>query len=193
MFPDWSSNVYHNTLLFALNDNGPNWPNPPWSTLLFRKLIENTEFKNQFINRFCYYYNTRFDPSYVQNHISEIIENIAPEMYNHINRWGGYMGTWNQNINFIQDFGNSRADVVRSHVRGYFGLNQLSNLNLSTVPPEAGSISVSGINISDNGWSGEYFNDIPIDISVSPNPGYIFSNWAADANGTESKYIYHDE
>ncbi|MDP7036896.1 MAG: CotH kinase family protein, partial [Candidatus Marinimicrobia bacterium] len=60
LFSSWAANVYHNTLLFALDDNGPGWPNPPWSTLLFRSLIENEEFQNKFINHFCYYLSTRF-------------------------------------------------------------------------------------------------------------------------------------
>ena len=50
--PYWNiSNFYENTLSFALNPDGPGWPNPPWSTLLFRKLITNISFRNQFINR----------------------------------------------------------------------------------------------------------------------------------------------
>jgi len=181
LFSDWASNVYHNTLLFALDDNGPGWPNPPWSTLLFRSLMENVEFQNKFINHFCYYLSTRFEPGYVENHISDIVDNIALEMPNHISRWGGNMGTWNQSINFVQDFGALRADIVFNHVGNYFGLNESSNLNLSVVSSDAGSISVSGMSIPENTWYGEYFNDIPIEISAISNPGYIFSHWAGSS------------
>ncbi len=177
----WAANVYHNTLLFALDANGPDWPNPPWSTLLFRSLMENEEFQNKFINHFCYYLSTRFEPSYVENHISDIVDNISPEMPNHISRWGGNIGTWNQNINFVQDFGELRADIVFNHVGNYFGLNESSNLILSVAPPDAGSISVSGLGIPENTWSGEYFNDIPIEISAISSPGYIFSHWAGSS------------
>mgnify|MGYP003327916371 FL=1 len=52
------------------------------------------------------------------------------------------MSTWNQNINFVQDFGALRADIVLDHVGSYFGLNESSNLNLTVVPPGAGAISV---------------------------------------------------
>ena len=41
----YGSGPSHNTLTFALETNGPDWPNPPWSTLLFRKLITNEEFQ----------------------------------------------------------------------------------------------------------------------------------------------------
>jgi len=174
----WATNVYHNTLLFALDANGPNWPNPPWSTFLFRSLMENEEFQIKFINHFCYYLSTRFEPSYVVNHISDIVDNIAPEMPNHVIRWGGNIGQWNQNIINVQEFGALRADIVFDHVGNYFGLNESSNLNISAVPPGAGAVSVSGLITPDNSWSGEYFNDIPIEISAISNPGYIFSHWA---------------
>ena len=50
-FGIWDPNAYtFNTLGFALESNGPDWPNPPWSTFLFRKLMENDQFKFSFIN-----------------------------------------------------------------------------------------------------------------------------------------------
>jgi len=42
-----------NTLAQATATNGPDWPNPSWSTLMLRKLLENSEFKNEFIQRFA--------------------------------------------------------------------------------------------------------------------------------------------
>ena len=178
LFDWWASNVYHNTLLFALDDNGPDWPNPPWSTLLFRSLMENDEFQNKFINHFCYYLSTRFEPSYVENHISDIVDNIAPEMPNHISRWGGNMGTWNQSINFVQEFGALRADIVFNHVGNYFGFNETSNLEISSSPEEGGSLYTSNQGIPENPWEATYFNGIPIEITAVPNPGYIFSHWS---------------
>ena len=43
-FGIWGNNNYqNNTLSFALQSNGPGWPNPPWSTLLFRRLVQNID------------------------------------------------------------------------------------------------------------------------------------------------------
>ena len=30
----------------------PGWPNPPWSTYLLRRLLENSDYRNRFINIF---------------------------------------------------------------------------------------------------------------------------------------------
>ena len=171
------SNVDHNTLLFALDPYGPEWPNPPWSTFLFRSLMENEEFQHLFINHFCYYLNTRFNPEYVESHLSGTVENITPEMPTHINRWGGNLFQWNQNINSIEQFGSQRSDIIFTHLADYFGLNETSNLNVSIVPTDAGTISLSGLIIPENPWTGEYFNNIPISVNAASNPGYSFSHW----------------
>ncbi len=178
LFSGWSSNVNHNTLLFALDDNGPGWPNPPWSTLLFRSLMENEEFQNKFINHFCYYLNTRFYPNYVVNHISEIADNITPEMPYHVSRWGGNIGQWNQNVIYVQEFGSHRADIVFDHIGNYFGLSETSNLYISASPLGAGMITISGLTITEHSpiLSGKYFNDIGDRLPPDSTTGAIPSN-----------------
>jgi hypothetical protein len=49
-------------ITFATERYGPDWPNPPWSTFLLRKLLNSTTFKNQFINRMADLMNTTFLP-----------------------------------------------------------------------------------------------------------------------------------
>ena len=187
------SNVDHNTLLFALDPYGPEWPNPPWSTFLFRSLMENEEFQHLFINHFCYYLNTRFNPEYVESHLSGTVENITPEMPTHINRWGGNLFQWNQNINSIQQFGSQRNDVIFTHLGDYFGLNETSNLNVSIVPTDAGTISLSGLIIPENPWTGEYFNNIPISVNAASNPGYSFSHWEGISGSEQIMTLTLDE
>ncbi len=54
-----------NTLAQATATNGPDWPNPPWSTLMLRKLLDNPDFKNEFIQRMAAHINTTFEPNHV--------------------------------------------------------------------------------------------------------------------------------
>ena len=65
-FGIWDPNAFtFNTLSYALDPNGPGWPNPPWSTLVFRKLIENEHFKHAFVNIYCDMLNTVFMPEFL--------------------------------------------------------------------------------------------------------------------------------
>ena len=61
VFGTWNGGASSfDTLSYALESNGPGWPNPPWSTLLFRKLVENSQFRNKLINQFADEFNGRF-------------------------------------------------------------------------------------------------------------------------------------
>jgi hypothetical protein len=53
----------HNTLAFATSTGGDEFTNPEWSTLILRKLLDNSTFKNDFINRFADLMNTTYLPS----------------------------------------------------------------------------------------------------------------------------------
>ena len=54
-----------NTLGFATEENGPGWPNPPWSTFLLRKMLENSDYRERFVNIFSDRLNTIFKPQYL--------------------------------------------------------------------------------------------------------------------------------
>ncbi len=62
-FGIWDVNDYMlNTLEFALEPNGPDWPNPPWATLLLRRLVTNQGFRNNFIIQYCDRLNRDLSP-----------------------------------------------------------------------------------------------------------------------------------
>ena len=53
-FGIWDQNkVYDNTFAFAMDEQGEDWPNPPWSTFLLRSMMKNEHFKNQLHHLFC--------------------------------------------------------------------------------------------------------------------------------------------
>ena len=190
---DW---VGHNTLEFALEENGPVWPNPPWSTFLLRNLMVNSEFKIKFINHFCYFLNTRFKASNVSMHISQVVNHISPEMPNHISRWGGSFYEWsNQHMGTVQNFGAQRDGYVFSHLEDRFNLNGISEITVSSSPYTGGEVRTSGQIIPEQHWVASYFNGIPIEFSAIANPGYIFSHWVGvdSQDPNISVTLYGDE
>ncbi|NDH90833.1 MAG: alanine racemase, partial [Flavobacteriia bacterium] len=124
--PFWNiSNYWEDTLSFALDPNGPGWPNPPWSTLLFRKLTTNISFRNQFINRYADELNTRLLPNNILNHIDAIYSTIEPEITAHFNRWkddpsveddiSNIQSHVSYYIENMKNFGAWMADAVKRH------------------------------------------------------------------------------
>ncbi len=190
--------AYNNdTLSFALNPNGPDWPNPAWSTLLARKLMDNTTFKNKFINQFADEMNTRFKADAVVAHIDSVANSVSSEISRHYSHWSNwdnrspywqnqYMnssyGEWQNEVNIIKEFAENRITPLAGHFRSYFGINGMFDLNLSINNTEAGSVQLNSLTIDTASWQGEYFDFIPVSLRAVPNEGYEFVGWQGSIN-----------
>jgi len=187
----------NDTLSFALDPYGPGWPNPSWSTLLARKLMENTTFKNKFINQFADEMNTRFKADAVIAHIDSVADSVSSEISRHYSHWSNwdnrspywqnqYMnssyGEWQNEVNIIKEFAENRLAPLVGHFRNYFGINGMFDLNLTINNTEAGSVQLNSLTIDTASWQGEYFDFIPVSLTAVPNEGYEFLGWQGSIN-----------
>ena len=195
--PWWNwGNFNENTLEFSLNPNGPDWPNPAWSTLLFRKLITNISFRNQFINRYADELNTRFLSSNVIQHINEIYGTIQPEINAHFERWKddpsvGYEITdVNGHIGFYQwalrNFASERPPIVKEHIKNQFNLPNFHPITITNEDISKGKVEINeNLNIQELSWTGDYFETVPIKLEAIAEAGYEFSHWSGDLYSTQ--------
>jgi CotH kinase protein/Lamin Tail Domain/Secretion system C-terminal sorting domain/Chitobiase/beta-hexosaminidase C-terminal domain/Divergent InlB B-repeat domain len=161
-----------------------NLPNP--FNEIYLALLENKTFKNNFINRFADMMNTYFTPGQFTPIVNEMYQELLPEMPRHFQLWTGdvpggmstYLGTKNCLLNQFT----ARSPVVRNQLLNDFGLSNSAEITLETVPVGAGKIKISTIVPETLPWTGVYFNGVPVEITVLPNPGYTFTAW--QANGT---------
>ncbi len=200
-------NLYSNTLNWATSTVGVNG-NAPWSTLMFRKLLENDTFKAKFINRLCGIMNTNFNPAYVASEVNAMrsaVETIIPEQFA---RWRGNpsnLSAWNTQVNGLVNFANGRAAVVRANLAGKFGLQSAQTVTTSA-DPEMGFISLNGIDIASGtkgvadpkNWSGYYFQGTAQTFKAVPNEGFRFVRFivtsgsgqpASDYDGTITRNV----
>ncbi len=185
-FGIWDVNkVYDNTFSFALSPDGPDWPNPPWSTFLFRSLMGNQQFKKQFLISFSDLLNTTFSSENVRKEISRLRNNISGEMVYHAQKWGSTPVQWNSTIdNFILAFANKRPDILRTYMSQMFGLGYTCQLTLSIDGPEGGIIRLNTLKPEDFPWKGVYFSNEPVHLIAEPNPGYRFKEWIGTYQST---------
>jgi len=116
-----NGSAYSNSLFDATNPNGPGWPNPPWSTLILRKLLENTQFRNQFVNRFADLMNSTYHPARVNQAINEKRDAIFDEITLHLSRWkAGSHTTWLSNVKVLNGFANGRSSNVFGQIKQKF-------------------------------------------------------------------------
>jgi len=176
-----------NTLAQATATNGPDWPNPPWSTLMLRKLLDNIEFKNEFIQRFAAHINSTFQPNHVLAVIDSMANNIASEIPRHKLRWPqsiSFGSSWQELVDVMKNFAVDRPSNVLSHFITKFGLSGYSSLTISRNNPEWGKVFTNSVEIKNNNSQNVFFKDIPIKIKALPMPGYQFVRWEGISNET---------
>jgi hypothetical protein len=166
-----------NTIAYYREPDGPSWPNPPESTFLFRKILENGGFKNRFINRLADLLNSAFTDSTISLRIQSITDCLEPEIGRHTAKWGGSPHEWERNVDVLFDFARLRPEFLRGFVEDEFGLNGTVAVRLSVSPETGGRIRLNSLTISDFPWSGAYFKAVPLRIAAIPNSGFRFVRW----------------
>lgn len=176
----------HNTLAFATAVNGPEWPNPAWSTLMLRKLLENFNFRNNFINRYADFRNTRFTYPNVSSRITELKNAITSEISRHSARWNQFNPTgWNTNVQRIFIFANQRLNYMDLHFIQKFSLPGMKEVNIYINDTAMGQVKLNSLTLTTPSWKGSYFMSVPLKIIALPKPGYQFVKWEGTAASTE--------
>ncbi|MBN1445047.1 MAG: CotH kinase family protein [Candidatus Omnitrophica bacterium] len=171
--------------------SGTLWANPPQSTLMFRKLFANPEFRNDFIQRMASHLNTTFKPERITGIIEICKDEIKPEMPRYIEKWQGHASDyihlhfpstieqWESNVDSLRVFARERPHYMRSHIMKNFSLNGgTAVLSMQIKNPEGGKIFIGGVHIPDAEFKGIYFKGVPMRMEAVPSKGYRFLGWA---------------
>ncbi len=160
------------------------FPNPDWGTILFQKLIENPQWKTDFINRMADQLNVLFSKQRMLDKIDEFQATYQPEIQQHNQQWQN-VWTWNQDVDVLRTFADGRTDAVRNHfIESLSDINGTSEVTLQSFPADGGSIKINTVTTNQNNtpWTGTYFNDIDIPIEAIAKEGFIFSGWSTNVN-----------
>lgn len=179
----WNGQGYdYNTLLFALEENGPGWPNPPYSTFLLRKLFENSDYRDRFVNIFCDRLNTVFKSAFLNGRINEMASYIQDIIPFHRGKWPNSAQDWNYHIEILENFANNRSLYVRQHLSSFFNLS--SPALVTFISSLGGEIKINSIFPDSYPWAGYYYPSVPIEIEAIPEDGYRFIGWAQYSDST---------
>ncbi len=199
--PGW---IGENMIDKTTTTTGPGWPNPEWSTRLFRSLLVNEGFRNEFVQRYAYHMNTTFRPERLVGFIDQFQGRLAPEIPRHITKWGGQkdpgaletwisptfnsVARWEQNVEQMRAFAVQRPAATTRHFLDHFGLSGTSDVSLHLHVPNSAVLQINGKRLRD-GFQGTYFNDIPIVVRATPRLGYTFSHWEVPSTVVPSEGI----
>ncbi len=146
---------------------------------ILHAFLEDEDYQHYFINRYADIINTSFEPEYLQAKVDSFVAVIEPFMAQHLDKWQNqtYEEWQNEKLPEINFFVENRPMYARQFLQDYFELENQVKLNLSVFPPEAGRIKINTIVPKKLPWQGVYYNGVPVELSIVPNPGFEFDYW----------------
>ena len=184
---DVNNHYLRNTLNFVLSGNQTNWANAPWATFMLRNLIQNTEFRNKFVNRYADEINTRFLGSNVVQHFNDIYDRIIEEVPDHMQRWNSDDDPYNY-VEYMINFAVNRPEYAKEHILSELDLPNYHKVSIENPTPDIGFVKVNNnLKIQELTWNGDYFEEVPITLKAIPEFGYTFSHWSGATDSTEEE------
>jgi hypothetical protein len=182
-----------NALAKATMAGGTDWPNPDWSTAVFRNLLENQHFRNLFLNTMADHMNSSLKPERVSEMIDLFEKDIEPEMPAHIERWNRptNMNEWHSKLGILKTYAAQRPKYQSEHIMNYFGISDTVHITLNVSNTSQGKIRINtmdvdrflpGVSQDIYPWQGTYYQDIPVTLSAIAYPGYKFVRWEGSVN-----------
>ncbi|MDT8432578.1 MAG: CotH kinase family protein, partial [Bacteroidales bacterium] len=176
-----------NTFIAALEQDGGA---DGWHTMLFRKLMENDDFRAQFLQRLALFMDTFLSDQRVLSVIDSLERTIAPEMPAHILRWESpvSVAAWQQHVSMLKEFAANRNHWMYRHMLEYFSLTDTAAITIQH--PEGGRVRICASRMVEEGAATiTLFNGLPVRLRAFPDPGFRFTGWG---NGsTDEDYLLH--
>ena len=174
--------------------------NPVWSTEIFTAFLANQHFRTRFINTYCDRLNTTYSTEntlYVMDSLKAIID---PYIFDHINRYGpsiydsytpNNITEYNAAIQLMENFANYRPENAMNEMVESFNLgSSRANISIYSNDLDMGYVELNTLKIASQGWSGEYFSDIPVKVKAVSSFGYEFTHWEGISSSEDTASLF---
>lgn len=181
----YGSNANYNTIKWIYDpnyDSNRNWANQYEHTRLFRRMMEDEDFKREFIDRASIYMGdfmnstgTReiWDPMY------NIIKNEYPSHRQLINQW---WPDYNSELTQARQWIANRTGYFYQHLKDYYGLGTITqmvvNNNLTDDDLQSVGILFNGIRLSQGKFDGKFYANRKVTLKGIPVNGKMVTGWS---------------
>ena len=121
------------------------WPSSNKSTLMFRKLLCNENFKQRFKHRFEELIDTKLQYEELSGHIEYIRLQLQPEIPFQSDRFGypRDISSWSEGMDVVDAFLRERADDIRTKLRLFMDVNEFVEGDVVCYPnPSSGELHI---------------------------------------------------
>lgn len=157
-------------------------------------LVENQEFKNNFVNLFADWMNTSFLPPLATARVDQMKDELAPYMNEMKDRWQANYN-WTVHTDSMKWFLNLRPQFCKQQILSTFSINNLIDLTIDVSDTAKGMVKVNTIRLDNETprvnpntypWTGQYFSQIPVPLTAIAKPGYRFLHWLPGNDTSQS-------
>lgn len=146
--------------------------------LPLRSLLENPDFRQQFLSRTADLLNTYFAPDTMTARIEALAAELRPDIGYETGRWPD-ASDWEGNVAYMLNFVHYRPDYLRQHLVNHFGLPGTAVFQVTAPAQGKGQVAINGTLMPPD-WAGVYFQETVVTVTAVPAPGYQFTRWQAE-------------
>lgn len=170
---------------------------PGTQVTLFRSLLENESFKEQFTTTFMDLVNENFNTTRMNTLLEQMVAEYEPYMEDYYIRFGTTItdmiadtpiDLFYTGVEELKVFINNRNAYIPTMLKETLELQGDSiNLTVNANDVSAGSVTINTItpDLTDGAFTGYYFYDYPVTITAAAKAGYTFAGWSGDSESTE--------
>lgn len=187
-----SKDYLHNSLIDFTTYKDERWPNPPWSTLIIRKLFENDSIKNFYINRYLDLVNTTFKKERALGLLEKLEKEVEEEIDYHLKRWKVTRKRYDKSFNDIRIFAEKRPQKLIEHLDERFELGETYHLKIVCDDPTKGHVQLNSLKLDSN-FYGTYYKNHAVRLTAYPRFDYEFKGWEGIDDKKESVLLKSKE
>jgi len=166
-------------------DPNTSWANQYDHTRLFRRLMEDADFKREFIDRAAIYMGDWLNERGTRAVMDPVYDAIKYEYPHHrklINEW---WPNYNDEISAAQRWIAGRADYFYKHIADYYGLGSPMPLVVNEAKAKDIEITMNGVKLSEGFFDGKFFRNRRMTVSgKSLQEGTAVTGWTISKTAT---------
>lgn len=148
---------------------------------LLKLIQENPTVRQKYVTRYADLLNTHLSCAKVTELFDNMIANIATEMPRQIQRWGGNITTWQNNVQAARNFLTTRcAYLMNSGIATCYNLTGPFATTFTVSPANSGNIKMNSEWLSNYPFQAQVFGNIETILKAEPSTGFVFSHWTVD-------------
>lgn len=145
--------------------------------ILNKFMDENPEVRQRYITRYADLMNTKFHCNNLIHVLDSMVGVIAPEMPKQIDRWGGTMQEWEQNVDDLKEWIEDRCEIVKQSMLTCYDLTGPYDVTFEVEPAGAGKIKMNSEWLPNYPFEAFVYGNISTLLTAEGNGQYLFSHW----------------